>query len=142
MINSLALSLIAIASGTLLTYTYDDGAPLAARACSGACIGFALLGLVGFIFALFFGLEPRPIVLTAALLLLPLSILKQQKLRDQINADIDAALQAIGRATVKPDRWAFIYFLFYAGVMILMWLGFDRALPERSEIGRASGRGK
>ena len=40
MITSLALSLIAIASGTLLTYTYDDDAPLAARLCSGACIGF------------------------------------------------------------------------------------------------------
>ena len=40
MIISLALSVIAIASGTLLTYTYDEDAPLASRLCSGACIGF------------------------------------------------------------------------------------------------------
>ena len=48
MIIALVLSFIAIAGGTVLTYTYDEDAPLAARLCSGACIGFALLGLIGF----------------------------------------------------------------------------------------------
>src|SRR5436190_12810388 len=127
MITSLALSLIAIASGTLLTYTYDD-APLVARLCSGACIGFAVMGLVGFILALFLGLTPLTIGITAAFLLLPFALVKQREIRDQINADVDAALNAMGRATTKPDRWAFIYFLFYAGVAIGMWLVFDRAL--------------
>jgi hypothetical protein len=128
MITSLALSLIAIASGTLLTYTYDDGVPLAARLCSGACIGFGLMGLGGFILALLFGLNPLTIIATGALLLLPAALLTQQKIRDQINADIDAGLNAIGRATTKPDRWAITYFVFYAGAAIIMWLVFDRAL--------------
>jgi hypothetical protein len=132
MITSLALSLIAIASGTLLTYTYDD-APLAARLCSGACIGFALMGLVGLILALCFGLNPLTIGLTAALLLLPIGLLKQRRVRDQINADIDSALKAISRASAKPDRWDFIYFLFYAAVIIVMWLVFDRALLNKPE---------
>src|SRR6185503_12797358 len=114
MITSLALSLIAIASGTLLTYTYDDDAPLAARLCSGACIGFGLMGLFGLILALFFGLGAFTIITTAVLLLLPALLLRQQRIRRQINADIDAAVSAVGRATTKPDRWAFIYFLFYA----------------------------
>jgi hypothetical protein len=132
MITSLALSLIAIASGTLLTYTYDD-APVAARLCSGACIGFALMGLAGLLIALCFGLNPLTIGMTAVLLLLPIGLLKQQKIRVQINADIDSALKAISRATAKPDRWAFIYFLFYAGVMIVMWLVFDRALLNKPD---------
>src|SRR5581483_11929220 len=48
-----------------------------------------------------------------------------------LNADVDQALRSISRASTKPDRWAFIYFLFYAGVMIVMWLVFDRALLEK-----------
>ena len=64
MITSLALSLLAIASGTLLTYTYDEGAPLVSRLCSGACIGFACLALVAFVLALFFGLTPVTIAIT------------------------------------------------------------------------------
>jgi len=55
MIVSLALSLIAIASGALLTYTWDEEAPLASRLCNRACIGFALLALIGFVLALLIG---------------------------------------------------------------------------------------
>jgi hypothetical protein len=130
---SLALSLIAIASGTLLTYTYDEGAPLVSRLCSGACIGFALMGLVGFILALFFGLNPVTIAITAVLLLLSLLLLKSQSTRNQINTEVDQALKAISRASAKPDRWALIYFFFYAGVLIVMWLVFERALLEKPD---------
>ena len=120
MITSLALSLIAIASGTLLTYTYDEGAPLASRLSSGACLGFAAMALVGFVCALLFGLNPSTIGFTAALLLLPVLLLKSRPIRNQIDQDINQALKAISRASSKPDRWAFIYFLFYAGVAIVM----------------------
>jgi len=133
MIASLALSLIAIASGTLLTYTYDEGAPLASRLSSGACIGFAAMALVGFVLALLFGLNPYTIGFTAALLLLPVLLLKSRPIRNQIDQDINQALKAISRASAKPDRWAFIYFLFYAGVAIVMWLVFDRALLEKPD---------
>src|ERR1700704_1769402 len=133
MITSLALSLIAIASGTLLTYTYDEGAPLASRLSSGACLGFAAMALVGFVCALLFGLNPSTIGFTAALLLLPVLLLKSRPIRNQIDQDINQALKAISRASSKPDRWAFIYFLFYAGVAIVMWLVFDRALLEKPE---------
>lgn len=133
MITSLALSLIAIASGTLLTYTYDEDAPLVSRLCGGACIGFALMALVGFVLALLFGLNPATIAASAVLLLLPLLLLKSKSTRDQINADVDRGLKAISRASFKPDRWAFIYFFFYAGAMIVMWLVFDRALLDKPD---------
>ncbi|HSQ23531.1 MAG TPA: hypothetical protein VLN44_03955 [Pyrinomonadaceae bacterium] len=130
---SLALSLLAIASGTLLTYTYDEGAPLVSRLCSGACIGFACLALVAFVFALFFGLTPAPIAITAAILLLPFILLKSQSTRNQVNRDIDRALKTVSQSSSQPDRWAFIYFLFYAGVLIVMWLVFDRALLDKPD---------
>ncbi|HYX27317.1 MAG TPA: hypothetical protein VE863_02025 [Pyrinomonadaceae bacterium] len=133
MFTSLALSLIAVASGTILTYTYDDGTPLAARACAGACIGFGVMGLVGFIVALIFGLTPVTIGITAAALLLPFSLLTQKQIREQLNANVDSALRAISRAAAKPDRWAFIYFFFYAAVAIFMWLVFERALLDKPD---------
>ena len=133
MIISLALSLIAIASGYVLTYTYEEDEPLVSRLCSGACIGFACLALVGFVLALFFGLTPVTIIITGAMLLLPFILLKNQSTRAQINADIDRALKGISQASSKPDGWEFIYFLFYAGVMIVMWLMFDRALLEKPD---------
>jgi hypothetical protein len=133
MIASLALSLLAIGSGALLTYEFDEGAPLASRLCSGACIGFAAMALAGFVIALFFGLDLYSIGLTALILLLPFLLLAKAAIRDQINDDVNRALKAISRASTKPDRWAFIYFLFYAAVMIVMWLVFDRALLEKPD---------
>ncbi len=133
MIASLALALIAIASGTLLTYTYDEGAPLVSRLSCGACIGFAVMGLSGFVLALIFGLTPATIGFTAALLLLPILLLANDSKRNQLNDDINRALKAISRATSKPDRWAVIYFLFYATVAIVMWLVFDRALLDKPD---------
>jgi hypothetical protein len=77
MIISLTLSLIAIASGALLTYTWDEDAPLASRLCTGACVGFALLGLIGFILALLFGLTSTTLAVTALLLAAPILLLRK-----------------------------------------------------------------
>ena len=133
MIISLGLSFIAIASGALLTYTYDEDAPLASRLCSGACLGFALMGLVGFVFASLLGLNEISIGLTELVLATPFLLFMNEQRRTVVNTDVTKAIQAISRATSKPDRWAFIYFLFYAGVMIAMWLIFSRALLEKPE---------
>src|SRR5947208_4774732 len=133
MIISLALSFIAIASGTLLTYIYDEGAPLASRLCSGACIGFGALGLVGFILAMILGLTPFSIGLTTFALATPFLLLINRQCRAQANADLDRAIQAINRASTHPDRWAVIYFLFYATVAIVMWLVFARALLDKPD---------
>jgi len=133
MIISLGLSFVAIVSGALLTYAYDEDGPLASRLCSGACIGFALMGLVGFIFASLLGLSEISIGLTELVLAMPLLLFMGEQRRTVINTDVTRAIQAISRASSKPDRWAFIYFLFYAGVMIAMWLIFSRALLEKPE---------
>src|SRR5438552_5562441 len=133
MIISLGLSFVAIVSGALLTYAYDEDGPLASRLCSGACIGFALMGLVGFIFASLLGLSEISIGLTELVLAMPLLLFMGEQRRTVINTDVTRAIQAISRASSKPDRWALIYFLFYAGVMIAMWLIFSRALLEKPE---------
>jgi hypothetical protein len=133
MILSLILTLIAIASGTTLTYAYEEDAPLASRLCSGACIGFALMGLIGFMFALFVGLNDLSLGLTVLVLALSLLLLKSEKRRAAFNADIQRATQAISQAISRPDRWALIYASFYGFVMIVMWEIFARAFFESPE---------
>ena len=128
MLIALTLSLIVTTGGALITYLYDDDAPLAARLCTGACIGFAALGLVGFIFASFLGLNGVTLALTGVVLAAPLLLLMDPKRRAQVNADVNRALQAISRATAHPDRWAFIYFLFYAAVALVTWKVFSQAM--------------
>jgi hypothetical protein len=130
MFVALALSLIAIASGALLTYTWDEDAPLASRLCTGACIGFALLGLIGFVLALLIGLTAVTLAGTALVLATPALLLWNSQIRTQIDADIKHTIKAISRATAGTERWAFIYFLFYAAVAIVMWLVFSRAMFE------------
>ena len=133
MIISLALSLIAIASGTLLTYTYEADAPLASRLCSGACIGFGALGLIGFVLASFLGLTMVTLALTASVLAAPFLLLISEERRSKVGDDCDGSLQAISRAISRPNRWAVIYFLFYATVAIVMWLVFSRALLDKPD---------
>lgn len=133
MFISLGLSLIAIASGTLLTYTYDEDAPLASRLCSGACIGFALLGLVGFALALLFGLTATTLIATTFLLATSVLLLLSPARRAEFSANLNEAMQAISRAISTPDHWAFIYFTFYAGVAVIGWLVFSRAMFEKPD---------
>ena len=132
MLVSLLLTLIAIASGFVLTYTFEEDEPLASRLCAGACIGFALMGLIGFLFALALGLYTITLTLTALVAAAPLLLLTRQSYRDRINNDVNQALRAISRATTRPNRWDFIYFFFYAAFAIAMWLIFRRALLEEA----------
>ena len=133
MIISLALSFIAITSGALLTYTWDKEEPLASRLCIGACIGFALLGLIGLALSLMMGLTTATLAVTALLLATPVFLLRNSQHRAEIESDINQAIRAISRVTARPDRWAFIYFVFYAAVAIVMWLVFSRAMFEKPE---------
>ena len=133
MLVSLLLTLIAIASGYVLTYVFEEDEPLASRLCAGSCIGFALMGLIGFLLALALGLYTVTLALTALVTAGPLFLLTRKSYRDRINHELNHALRAISRASTRPNRWDFIYFLFYAGFAIAMWLIFRRALLEDAD---------
>jgi hypothetical protein len=133
MLISLALCLIVITSGALLTYTYDEDAPLASRLCAGACTGMAAFGLIGFIFASFLGLNATSLALTGVIMATPLLLLRNTERRALLNSDVQRAIETISRAISQPNRWAFIYFLFYAAVAIVAWQVFGRAILEKPE---------
>ena len=130
MVISLVLVLLATASGTITTYLYDERASFASRLCTGACVGLAALGLVGFIVASFLGLTPLAIVLTAFAIALPFLILKDPQLRQALRLDLASTSQVVRHNLVHPSGPAIGNFLFYLFVAVILWKVYDRAMIE------------
>lgn len=133
MIISLVLTLLVTASGTIATYLYDEGAPFAARVCAGTCLGLASLGLVGFLFASFFGLTAGSILITVAVLILPFLLLKDKTRRKIIRDDWKATSQSFRYRLLHPDFRAIGYAIFYVAVAVVLWRVFGRAMIESPE---------
>src|SRR5215467_2896856 len=109
MVAACLLILIAAVSGTLLTYLYDRGAPLAARLCMGAATGLPLLAVTGFVLALMLGLTAASISLAALLQLAPCLLLLRQEFRERAGFQIRTAAEAVGAAMRRPNRRAIVY---------------------------------
>ena len=134
MIISLALVLLAAASGTLVSYLYDEGAAFAARLCAGACIGIAALGLVGFVFASFLGLTPLAILLALLVVVfLPLFVLWNPNRRVFIQQDLRSTYRAIRQGYLNPSRLPLGYIVFYTIVAVILWRAFQRAMIDVPE---------
>jgi hypothetical protein len=121
------LLIVAILGGTLLTFLFDRSAPRAARLCMGACIGLALMATVGFLLALLFGLGTATIILSAAVLLLPLLLL----LRGEYRSVVLNALRS--PASSNPGSKSIGYLVFYLAIAILLAMVFGRAAFERPD---------
>jgi hypothetical protein len=132
-IISLALVLLATASGTLASYLYDDKAGFAARLCAGACTGIAILGLVAFVFASLLGLTPLAILLTLAVIALPLLALKNPNRRAFVQQDLRITYRNIRQVMSHPSRLPIGYAVFYIIVALILWRVFQRAMIEVPE---------
>ena len=95
MLFALLLALVAVVSGTLFSYLYDEDAPLAARLCAGACTGFALFALVAFLLASLLGLNQTTLSLASLLLLTPLALITKPKIKERVRVDFSAASVAL-----------------------------------------------
>ena len=87
MLVSIFLTAVVIASGAVVTYLYEDDAPLAARLCSGAVLGLTSFGLIGFAVAERLGLTPLSIAISTTIVALPLLLLRDQERYRRLNAD-------------------------------------------------------
>jgi hypothetical protein len=133
MIAAALLLLIAVVSGTLLTFLYDRTAPFAARLCMGASTGLALVATIGFLFALWLGLDAACIGLTTAVILLPILLLARKPFRELVSGEIKLAARAASHALRHPNARTIVYLIFYGGMAILLGMVFERAVYENSE---------
>jgi hypothetical protein len=130
MTASLLLALLVTLSGTIATYLYDENASLGARLCSGACLGLAALGLVGFVVASLIGLSGVAIAISAAICCSPIALLTDARYTRRVREDLDRTSTRVGRFLSQPDARTFGYVLFYAFVALVFWQVFDRAVIE------------
>ncbi|HST51826.1 MAG TPA: hypothetical protein VLJ61_07420 [Pyrinomonadaceae bacterium] len=142
------LALAAVAGATTLTYLYDRDAAIWSRLCAGVCLGFAMLGLVGFVLASFAGMTPLALTLAGAVGASPLLLLSREDLRRRLSADIVQSARAARQAVARPGKrqagalivfviaglffWfvlgsvpAYLFFYFLASVFF--WFVFSRA---------------
>ena len=123
--------LVAVASGALLTYFYDDEARLYARLCAGVCVGFALLGLIGYILAAVLGLTTASVALAGLIVAAPLALLTQKQWRARVGEDFAGASRFLGDVLTRPKSRAVASSLLFAGGAVVLWLVFGRAMFVR-----------
>ena len=126
MIASLTLALLVTLSGAVATYLFDENASPGARICTGACLGLAALGLIGFIIASFLGLTIGAVLLTAAVCAAPLFLLADHSRRDHVKQD----LKRIRRSFLHLDSASVAFFLFYFAIGLVLLKIFSRAMIE------------
>jgi hypothetical protein len=128
---ALLLALAAIAGATVLTYTYDRDAGIWSRLCAGVCLGFAALGLVGFVLASLLGMGPASLALAGVVCGAPLLLLLREGWRGRVAADLKEGSSIVGRAlTGKGGTGALVFYLITA---LLFWFVYAHAMYQTPE---------
>jgi hypothetical protein len=127
------LALAAIAGAFVLTYLYDDEAPLWPRLCAGVCLGFAALGLVGFVSASLLGMTAAALAVSGAVCALPLLLMLRARLRARLAADVNEAGRFLGRASTAHGRGEAGALVFYLVAAVVFWLVFANAMYRTPE---------
>ncbi len=129
MVLSFILILLVALSGAVLTYFFAKDETFLWRISAGNIVGSVVFGLVGFVIANFFGLSVLTALITLAITLAPLILLRKKDVKHKFLLDWRAAksrTQGIG--TKKLLR-----VLYYICFFLLFVFFFDRAMYQTSE---------
>jgi hypothetical protein len=129
MLISIAILLLITIGGAALTYLYDREDSLLVRLCAGNVIGSVIFGFAAFLLACFFYLQVWVVLLAAAITLLPLLLLTRDNIRKTFLRDWRKAEGKFEGTTNKKV----LTLVYYAGIFILLWLFFDRAMIEAKD---------
>ncbi|MDQ3635837.1 MAG: hypothetical protein M3405_15230 [Acidobacteriota bacterium] len=124
MIISLIIILIISLSGLSLTYLFAKDETFLWRLSAGNIVGSALFGLVCFIIANFFGLSVITVLVSLAISVLPLFLLKDKVTKRRLKDDWQHGKDKTQGVSAKRF-WRLAYYLFF---LILFLAFFDRAM--------------
>ena len=128
-----ALALAAVIGGTTATYSYDPRSAFGGRLVTGACTGFAALGVVGFALAMRLGLTPQTLVLSGLIVSSPALLFVSRYYRRAFRTDFARLTVAELRTIGRGGPGAFVR----AGLCVLaaaaLWLIADRAMFVRDD---------
>ncbi len=129
MLAALVLALLAVSGGTVLSYVYDDDAPLPARVAYGAATGFLALALAGFVGANLLGLGAGTIA-AAVVVGLPLLTLAGSDTATRLRDDAGASARAVVDAVRAPGLGTTGPLIAAVGFVVLLALAFGRVVVE------------
>jgi hypothetical protein len=130
---ALLLALAAIAGATVLTYLYDRDSLFPSRLCAGVCIGFAALGLVGFVLSSLLGMTTEALVLAGAICASPLLLLLSGSVRGRLVEEIGDDLLVLRGMLARPGAEGVCVLVFYAAAALLFRFVFAHAMYETPE---------
>ncbi|HZI17859.1 MAG TPA: hypothetical protein VEY09_04620 [Pyrinomonadaceae bacterium] len=125
---ALLLALAAVGGATTLTYLYDRGAPLWWRLSAGVCVGFAALGLVGFVPASFWGMTPWVLAASGAAAGAPLLLLLKGGWRGRLAADAARVAGDVRAAFGRRGVGGAGMLVMFAALAVVFWLVFANAM--------------
>lgn len=129
MLISLTIILLITLSGTLLTYLYEKEDSLLVRVGAGNIIGSAIFGLIAFLLACFFGLSLTTILVALIISLTPVILLTNKPIKTNFIANLRKTRGKFEGATLPK----FLNFLYYTGILLILFLFFDRAMLETKD---------
>ena len=129
MFLSLILILLIAAAGFALTYLFAEDETFLWRISAGNIIGSAILGLIGFILANFFGLSALTVLASLSITILPLILFTRKDFQKRFGRDWAKAKGKLQGANVKK-AFRFVYYAFF---FVLFWFFFERAMFETAQ---------
>jgi hypothetical protein len=100
-----------------------------ARLAAGNVVGAALFATAGFLLACFFGLSAATVLTALVITLLPIALLTKKDFQRQFKANLNKARGKLDGANLKK----ILKFAYYAGIFIVLWLFFERAMLETKD---------
>ncbi len=128
MILAVLLTIAFTLGGALLSYYYDEDAPLTFRLCAGAVTGMVLFALVGFWLTVIVSFSAGLIAVTGVICLLPAIGLRDVSFRAQIARDGANAGGALIKFLAKPRLGQIGALALLISLFVILWLFFDRAM--------------
>jgi hypothetical protein len=137
MIAAIAMTLVAVAGGTIVTYAYDEDAPLVSRLAYGAATGLVAAAAIGFILANLIGSELAAI-LSTVVVAVPLLALALPGPRARVAADLRATAGALVAARREPSLSTIGRIVYLVALTGLLLLVFGQVIVEH-DAGLATG---
>jgi hypothetical protein len=132
MAGAVLLYFLSIVSGTLLTYFFDRGRDnFLARLAMGTAVGLALLASLGFLTALFGGLNTTSLMIVAVVMACSFAVLAKADMRAAIRLEFQTAFEKSRKFLVhRPTSGNVFVILFSLGLVVFLWEIFGRVLIE------------
>lgn len=129
MVVSFLIILLTTSGGTILTYLYEKEDSLLVRVGAGNVIGSVIFGTIAFLLACFLGFSTATISIALIISLLPLILLANKNIYQNLVTNLRKARGKFEGATLKK----FLNFLYYVSILIILAVFFDRAMIETKE---------